>query len=391
MPYKPIKNGLIKLYFSILNGCLHTKYWLILSKKQDPDPFDISDCRVKIMNNSGFFTAKKSIFALFLGVFCLTPISVANAGFLSFLNNLFNDESVSREEKIINSQNMSLLEAALNVDPNPAKGGGGITVVEGIALLPDSGPSGTIADIEESSISSDAISLYVVREGDSLSQIAKMFSVSTETVIWANDIKRGDMISPGETLIILPISGVRHTVAKDDTLQGIAKKYGGGIDEILDFNGFSEDTVLSIGEVVVIPDGEISNPKYSSSNRVVRGSKGPSLSGYYIKPINGGIKTQGLHGYGAVDLAVPFGTPIFAAASGDVIISKNSGWNGGYGKYIVIRHPNGTQTLYSHNSNNIVVVGNRVVQGQIIGYIGSTGKSTGPHVHFEVRGAQNPF
>ena len=80
-----------------------------------------------------------------------------------------------------------------------------------------------------------------------------------------------------------------------------------------------------------------------------------------------------------------------AAASGEIIISKNSGWNGGYGKYIVIKHNNGTQTLYSHNENNIVYTGQYVIQGQIIGYVGSTGRSTGSHLHIEVRGAENPF
>ena len=72
-------------------------------------------------------------------------------------------------------------------------------------------------------------------------------------------------------------------------------------------------------------------------------------------------------------------------------VSRGSGWNGGYGSYIVVSHPNGTQTLYAHNSANLVVAGERVSQGQVIGKVGSTGRSTGQHVHFEVRGAQNPF
>ncbi|PIQ67135.1 MAG: hypothetical protein COV95_00370, partial [Candidatus Zambryskibacteria bacterium CG11_big_fil_rev_8_21_14_0_20_40_24] len=115
-----------------------------------------------------------------------------------------------------------------------------------------------------------------------------------------------------------------------------------------------------------------------------------SYDGYYIKPVNG-RRTQGIHGYNAVDLGAPAGSPIFAAAPGVVIISRNSGWNGGYGRYIVIRHDNGTQTLYAHNSENIVYEGTSVVQGQVVGYVGSSGKSTGPHVHFEIRGAKNPF
>lgn len=80
-----------------------------------------------------------------------------------------------------------------------------------------------------------------------------------------------------------------------------------------------------------------------------------------------------------------------AAADGVVIVSKNTGWNGGYGTYVVIAHDNGTQTLYAHMSRTIVYVGQRVKKGQMIGNLGSTGKSTGPHVHFEIRGAVNPF
>ena len=89
-------------------------------------------------------------------------------------------------------------------------------------------------------------------------------------------------------------------------------------------------------------------------------------------------------------MANVLGTPIFAAEDG-VIIRADYGWNGGYGNFIVISHPNGTQTLYSHMSSNSVTVGQKVGQGQTVGYIGSTGRSTGPHLHFEVRGASNPF
>jgi len=330
---------------------------------------------------------------MMFALFALTAPLSANAGFLSFVGGIFEKTVIPeiKEAKIANSQNMALLHAALNIDPNPAKGGGDVTIIGGTALLPDEGPSGTLADIEEGAASSGQISLYVVREGDSLSQIANMFGVTTNTIIWGNDINRGDLVHEGQTLVILPISGVRHTVTKGETLAGIVKKYKGDMDEVLGFNGLTEDAVLAVGDVVVIPDGEIEAPKYTSTNRVVQGTNVPSYSGYYLRPLSGGTRTQGLHGYNGIDLAAPYGTPIFASASGDVIISRSSGWNGGYGKYVVIRHPNGTQTLYAHNSSNIVSAGAHVVKGQIIGYVGSTGKSTGNHVHFEVRGAKNPF
>ena len=93
-----------------------------------------------------------------------------------------------------------------------------------------------------------------------------------------------------------------------------------------------------------------------------------------------------------LDLAAPIGTPILASAAGDVIVAKEGGWNAGYGNYVVIQHDNGSETLYAHQSKVVVSQGEHVVQGQVIGYVGTTGKSTGPHVHFEIRdGIRNPF
>lgn len=320
----------------------------------------------------------------------IVPITV-HAGFFSFFANLFsfNKSDIFRTQTAsINSQNIPILQAALNIDPNPAKGGGYITIIQDSALLPDVGPAGTLANIEEEL--SYQISVYVVREGDSLSQIAEMFNVSVNTIIWSNDIKRGDLIKPGETLAILPITGIRHIVKSGETLASIVKKYKGHMGEVLQYNDLEEGQLLSVGDIVTIPDGEIEAPKYASAFAVVRGSRGPSYAGYYLRPL-AGVKSQGLHGYNAVDIAAPSGSAIVASAAGQVILSKKYGWNGGYGKYIVIKHNNGTQTLYAHNSSNIVGQGQYVVKGQVIGYVGSTGKSTGSHLHFEIRGAKNPF
>ena len=116
-----------------------------------------------------------------------------------------------------------------------------------------------------------------------------------------------------------------------------------------------------------------------------------SGGGGFIHPLPGSLRTQGIHGYNGVDLASGTGTPIRAAAAGQVIVAKSYGWNGGYGNYVVVRHANGTQTLYAHNSSNAVGVGTYVAQGQTVAYVGSSGRSTGSHLHFEVRGASNPF
>lgn len=367
---------------------------LILPSIQEPESVIILLDRVNILYARRSATIKAIAVACSLSVPFLT-----HAGVFSFVSGLFG-QPVMAEETMSedNSQTMDLLSPAIHTDPNPAKGGGDITIVENVALLPDSGPSGTLADVEESKPKSDHISLYVVRPGDSLSQIADMFGVTPDTVRWANDMKKGTSIQPGQTLVILPISGVRHIVGKGETLASIAKKYGGDADEIMDFNGMS-GAVLAVGDTVIIPDGEIAIPAQTkssvSSTKKNTTSSGKtntaSSSGYYMRPVSGGYRSQGLHGYNAIDIAAPIGTPVMASASGTVIIAKGSGWNGGYGSYIVIKHENGTQTLYAHESSVIVSVGQSVVKGQVIGYIGSTGKSTGPHLHFEVRGAVNPF
>jgi len=204
-------------------------------------------------------------------------------------------------------------------------------------------------------------------------------------------------VHPGDTLVILPISGVERTVAKGDTLKSLAKKYGADANEIAQFNGLDPAAALAVGSSIIIPGGEVAAPAASSSSRRIVsepyiGGSGNAQPGYYGNPVPGGVITQGIHGWNAVDIAAARGTPIHAAADGIVIIARNSGaWNGGYGNYAVITHDNGTQTLYGHMIYAIVSPGQSVLSGQVIGYVGSTGQSTGPHLHFEVRGAANPF
>jgi LysM repeat protein len=318
----------------------------------------------------------------------MTP-ATASAGVLSFISSLFASPEEKNVASAITSQNVALLEASRSPDPDGGKGGGDITVVGGVALLPETGPAGTLADISENH--PGTISLYVVRDGDTLGGIGKMFGVSANTIAWANDIK-GGIIHPGDTLVILPISGIRHTVAKGDTIQSIARKYKGDIGEILQFNGLREGAVLSVGDMVIVPDGVVAAPAASySATSALRGAGGPSYDGYYLRPIIGGRKTQGLHGYNGVDLASYLGAPILASAAGEVIIARDGGWNGGYGSYIVVAHGNGTQTLYGHLSALLAYQGKFVERGEIIGYMGQTGRATGVHLHFEIRGARNPF
>ena len=326
-----------------------------------------------------------------------TPV-FAHAGVFSIVSALFEKTATTIRAQSIsyNSQTVPLLQPAVNLDPNPAKGGGNIAVVDGAALLPADGPSGTLADIEEQPQSSQ-ISVYTVRSGDTLSSIAQMFEVTVNTIIWANDIQ-GRVIHPGDMLVILPITGIRHTVVKGETIQSIAKKFKGDAAEIASYNEISAGSSLAVGSVIIIPKGEITTiapaPRISRTGSTARlhDAGGPDYSSYYMWPVDGGIVTQGLHGYNAVDIGAPKNTAILAAAEGIVIIARGGGgWNGGYGNYVVIQHPNGTQTLYAHATQLLVSPGDSVAKGQTIALVGRTGEATGYHLHFEVRGARNPF
>jgi len=348
---------------------------------------------------SGTARSAATLISLLLVLGALTPTTARASVLGDFVSAILH---APEKQKAVSSgsgniQTMVLPKPAMNADPMAGKGGGDITIVDDSALMPSEGPSGTIADIEKPKNS--MISVYVVREGDTLNGIAKLFKVSPNTILWANDLSRGSSLKIGQTLAILPVTGVKYTTKKGDTIASIAKRYGADATEIATFNDIDDGT-LAVGTQILIPDGEIAAPAAAPVKRAtgilaatLNSSRGTATQiGYYMRPLVGGVRTQGVHGYNGVDLAAPTGTPILAAAEGDVLIAKETGWNAGYGGYVVLKHGNGSQTLYAHQSQVAVSPGQHVEQGQVIGYVGSTGKSTGPHVHFEIRnGIRNPF
>jgi len=340
------------------------------------------------------YTEKHRLFLelLTLGIVIIIPFSV-HAGVFSIFFDTATAETEPMESSIVlNAQNIPLLRAAIHSDPNLAKGGGDVLVDDG-ALVPPGDIDGKDAVINTKTVNGE-ISLYTVREGDTLSEIALMYDVSAKTILWANSITNASKIRPGDSLVILPITGVRHVVKKGDTIKSIATKYTGDVEDILAYNQLSSSDELSIGDTVVVPNGVVATPsapkKTTNYSRGSVVSKGEGSAGF-AHPIPGAVRTQGLHGYNGVDYGAPIGTPIYAVAGGEVIVSRVSGYNGGYGLYVVVKHPNGTQTLYAHLSRVAVSMGTSVAQGEVIGYVGNTGRSTGPHLHFEVRGAKNPF
>ncbi len=286
-------------------------------------------------------------------------------------------------------QTMPLLAASMDAMLPDARGGAELLAQDG-ALLATRGPVG---ETEVAPKGSSEIRVYTVREGDTLSRVAEMFGVTTNTILWANDLPKATQIQPDDTLVILPVAGVQHEITSGDTIGGIAAKYDGDADEILSYNEMEDASQLAVGDTIIIPGGTLRSvqARAASAKPVkISGSTGASSAGF-IHPAPGATRTQGLHGNNGVDYGGAHGSTIRAAAAGQVIVSKSSGWNGGYGQYVVVKHNNGSQTLYAHLSTNYVGVGAWVAQGEAIGGMGNTGRSTGTHLHFEVRGARNPF
>jgi LysM repeat protein len=352
--------------------------------------------------------------SLLLGSF-FVPYYKVEASFFSdlFSNDASASTNITSEISETNSQNIGLLEANVSsatvMEDKKDKNSKDekidekkeVSILSENALLPATGPAG-VSDGTDGDIFSDQMSVYVVRKDDSIGKIAEMFDVSVNTIRWANDLKVGQKLKEGDVLIILPVSGVKHTVTKGQTIKSIAQKYKVEVGDITDFNGLSSDAKLAVGDELIIPDAEMIDNGGSTTKVASKKSTKekdyyikhptPNLGGYFINPVPGyKRKSQGIHGgptRNGVDLAASTGTPIVAAASGTVIFAR-VGYNGGYGNMVIISHPNGTETLYAHQSKLATQVGSKVSQGEIIGYVGSTGHSTGPHIHYEVHGAVN--
>lgn len=230
---------------------------------------------------------------------------------------------------------------------------------------------------------------YKVKEGDSPSKIAQAFGISVETLLFANNLTNFSSIKPGQELIVLPISGVKHEVKSGDTISSLAKKYKVKTEDILSFNNMPKDIELVVGQTLIIPGAAI---PITQGARVV--SNLPAVQeGFLIYPTTGWNWGR-LHYNNAVDIANQCGTPVYAAASGLVIDRRDTGWNSGAGKLVKVQHQGGLSTNYFHLGEILVNIGNYVEKGQVIARIGNTGNTHGPtgcHLHFEVRGARNPF
>jgi murein DD-endopeptidase MepM/ murein hydrolase activator NlpD len=228
-----------------------------------------------------------------------------------------------------------------------------------------------------------ALEEYTIAAGDTIWDIANRFNTDVNSIVALNPAIRDTALQPGTKLQVPNFKGAVHTVASGDTLSGIAAMYGLDVSQIAAANDLSGDTI-AIGQRLVLPGAKIPEKTLvASRSDSARASAGSS--GAFAWPLHGPITSYFGPRWGTIhtgiDIGVDVGTPVRAAAGGTVI---EVGWDGGYGKNIIIEHPNGMRTRYAHLSAYEVAVGDTVEQGQVIARSGNTGNSTGPHLHFEI-------
>ena len=243
---------------------------------------------------------------------------------------------------------------------------------------------GTISDVTITNVFLRAVeySDYVVKSGDNITNISRKFGLSNiSTLISVNNIENVRKLQVGQKLKIPSMDGVSYKVIEGDSLASISSKYGISVEDILDANDMTSD-IIHPGTVLFVPGGKLDSTTLKKS-----------LGELWIKPLSVNYRITSEFGYRAdpftgvrsyhtgIDLAVSAGTSIRASMGGKV---STAGWSNTYGNYVIISHDNGYQTLYAHMQKYTVKKGETVNQGQTIGYVGSTGYSTGPHLHFSV-------
>lgn len=225
---------------------------------------------------------------------------------------------------------------------------------------------------------------YRVKSGDMIGFIADEFNVTQDTIISVNNIKQSRLIQPGQYLKIPSMPGIIYTVKKNgETAESIAKKYDINAEKCAFVNNLNISSELNAGSVVFVPDAELD----WATRQEINGDlfKKPLHSRYWLSspygwrdsPFSTGKRTF----HGGLDMATSQGTPVYPALDGKVTAV---GFNSTYGNYVIISHHSGYKTLYAHMSTVNCKKGNFVYTNTMIGRVGSTGMSTGPHLHFTV-------
>jgi|GEM_PF-343744 len=277
----------------------------------------------------------------------------------------------------------------------PSNRGGGRTVANNTGLFQAPVPHTIIPERDRMEIIT-----YTVQANDNVWSIATGFGLEVETVVWANAAVENapDLLSVGQVLTILPVDGIYHTVQAGDTVAKLAKDFKAESEKIMAFalNGLEEPYALTPGQKVVIPGGRKKTVVASNYFPMTRVGKAPADaakgSGNFAWPAKGWLTQAFWSGHQGIDIGNRTGTPILAADAGYVVMSGRDTW--GYGNQILIDHGNGYLSRYAHLDTIGVKAGISVKRNQQIGTMGSTGRSTGPHLHFEIiqgRVRRNPL
>lgn len=301
-------------------------------------------------------------------------------------------------------ENLSSLKSQPMAETSPADETGTIGEEDEMAGLTQEGTAlirPDMASVNAKRLRQEIV-YYEVNPGDTVSTIAIQYGISVNSILWENNLSAYSLLRPGNKLAILPMSGIRHEAAAGDTLEKIAGKYGIDKENIIEANEKVNFAALPIGEKILIPGGK----KTSYANYEPQSVSGFSALKDLVKPraakpAAGNKMAWPTVGYRitqyyswrhhAVDIANKIGTPIYAADAG---VIEYVGWGRGYGSQIVIDHGGGKKTRYAHLSKFYARKGQSVNKGEAIGAMGSTGWSTGPHLHFEViigGGKYNPL
>ena len=332
-------------------------------------PFSLRDFLISAGNAVDFFVKNSWAFALCIAT-AATPflVSAFVAWHSSFATGVSLEEISAVEIEILDkAMNDFALESGREIDEN-----GNVLNADGSsAVVP-------AADFRQKVTFSE----YKVRSGDTISGISRKFGLSNiSTLIAVNGISNVRQLKSGQNLKIPSADGLVHSVKSGDSLSSLSVKYGVTVEDLLDVNDL-ESQVLTAGQILFIPGARLS----SETLRMAMGELFTwPLKGSWRLTSNYGRRADPFTGvtsfHTGIDMAMPSGTPVYSSMSGKI---ESVGYTNIFGNYVIIKHVNGYQTLYSHLTKSLVKSGQNVAQGAKIGLVGSTGYSTGPHLHFTV-------
>lgn len=281
------------------------------------------------------------------------------------------------------SSNNNLEEELVNAQMSPIQGGS-------VLVRPD------IVVTQKIVRPRKEIVYHTVQPGETISTIAEQYAISVNTILWENNLTAFSLIRPEDKIIILPFTGIGYVIESGDSVAKIANRFKVPEKDIFDANKLIASVGIKIGQKLLIPGGRKITQVASAASSGQRAYSGLSVLKNLVKPkgisVNSGNKmvwpTVGYRltqyyswRHTGLDIANHTGTPLYAADSGTV---EYAGWASGYGNTILINHGGGKKTRYGHLSKFYVCTGQKVSKGEAIGAMGSTGRSTGPHLHFEV-------